>query len=365
MSKEIQDRAKFNVIRYANCWEDVDLLLEGLNISENSKCISIASAGDNSLSLLVKNPEVVYAVDLSTPQIACSELKKNAIKYLDYKTFLEFLGFKNSDKRLEIYKSIEQYLSIESKYYFSQNLQIIQDGIIHNGKFEKYFKYFAKYIMPLVHNQKNLTELFLPKSVEAQKIFYNTTWDNWRFKMLFKIFFNKFMMGRLGRDKEFFKYVDVVAISKYIKQRADNALTTIPTWNNPYVNYILLNNFDYALPHFAREENFKIVKQNIDKLHIKKGTINDVAAEVGIKFDAFNLSDIFEYMGEDVFKKVASDLIEVSNKNARFAYWNMLVPRRVSEILPDKVRLLEDLSKDLYKKDKAFFYNNFFIDEVL
>jgi len=191
VAKEIQDRAKFNVIRYANCWEDVDLLLDGLNISENSKCISIASAGDNSLSLLVKNPEVVYAVDLSIPQIACCELKKNAIKYLDYNTFLEFLGFKKSDKRLEIYKTIENYLSVESKYYFSQHFPTIENGIIHQGKFEKYFQYFAKYIVPLIHNQKDLTELFLPKSVEAQKLFYNKTWNNWRFKMLFKLFFNK------------------------------------------------------------------------------------------------------------------------------------------------------------------------------
>lgn len=364
MSKEIQERAKFNVIRYANCWEDVDLLLEGLNINENSKCISIASAGDNSLSLLVKNPEVVYAVDLSIPQIACCELKKNAIKYLDYQTFLEFLGFKKSNKRLEIYKTIENYLSVKSKYYFSQHLQTIENGIIHQGKFEKYFQYFAKYIVPLIHNQKDLTELFLPKSVEAQKFFYNKTWNNWRFKMLFKLFFNKFMMGRLGRDKEFFKYVDAVAISKYIKQRADNALTTIPTWNNPYLNYILLNNFDYSLPHFAREANFNIIKQNIDKLNIKKGTINDVVKESGIKFDAFNLSDIFEYMDDEIFKQIAGELIDASNKNARLAYWNMLVPRQISRIFPDKTILLEDLSNNLYKKDKAFFYKSFYIDEV-
>ena len=65
----------------------------------------------------------------------------------------------------------------------------IENGIIHQGKFEKYFQCFAKKIMPLIHNQKNMTELFLPKSVEAQKIFYDKTWNNWKFKFLFKLFF--------------------------------------------------------------------------------------------------------------------------------------------------------------------------------
>ena len=144
--------------------------------------------------------------------------------------------------------------------------------------------------MPLVHNQKNLTELFLPKSIQAQKLFYDKTWNNWRFKALFKLFFNKFVMGRLGRDKEFFKYVDAAMISQNIKERADRALRDVPTRNNPYVNYILLNNFDYALPHYAKEENFNIIKQNIDTLEIKTGTINEVAKTSGIKFNCFNVT---------------------------------------------------------------------------
>ena len=363
MSKGIEARAKFNKIRYANCWEDPELLLEGFD--NGKKYISIGSAGDNSLSLLIKNPEVVYAVDLSIPQIACCELKKYAIKFLDYENFLKLLGFKACDSRLEIYTSIKENLSLQSRYYFEHNPEIIKDGIIQQGKFEHYFQLFANKIMPLVHNQKNLTELFLPKSIQAQRMFYDRTWNNWRFKALFKVFFNKFVMGRLGRDKEFFKYVDTAMISKNIKERADRALRDVPTWNNPYVNYILLNNFDYALPHYAKEENFDIIKQNIDTLEIRTGTINEVATNSGIKFDGFNLSDIFEYMDKDLFKEVSSQLLSVSNIGAKYCYWNMMVDRRISEILPENFEYKEELSQKLYLKDKAFFYKDFIIDEVI
>ena len=365
MSKGIEDRAKFDKIRYANCWEDPELLLESFDICSNSKCISIASAGDNSLSLLIKNPQVIYAVDLSIPQIACCELKKYAIKFLNYEEFLKLVGFKKCDNRLEIYKSIEEKLSLQSQYYFEHNPKIIQNGVIHQGKFEHYFQLFASKIMPLVHNQKNLTELFLPKSIQAQKMFYDKTWNNWRFKALFKVFFNKFVMGRLGRDKEFFKYVDVSMISKNIKERADRALRDVPTWNNPYVNYILLNNFDYALPHYAKEENFNLIKQNIDALEIKTGTINGVAKSSGIKFDCFNLSDIFEYMDNDLFREVSLQLLSSANKDAKFCYWNMMVDRRISEILPENFEYKKELSQDLYLKDRAFFYKSFIVDEVI
>lgn len=364
MSKGIEERAKFDKIRYANCWEDPELLIRAFEINPNSKCISIASAGDNSLSLLTQNPQIVVAVDLSVPQIACCELKKYSVKHLDYETFLKVLGFKPCQNRLEIYKSIEEYLSLQSRYYFEHNPEIIQNGIIHQGKFEHYFQLFANKIMPLVHNQKNLTELFLPKSIQAQKMFYDKTWNNWKFKALFKVFFNKFVMGRLGRDKEFFKYVDVSMISKNIKERADRALRDVPTWNNPYVNYILLNNFDYALPHFAKEENFNIIKRNIDALDIKTGTINNAAKNSGMKFDCFNLSDIFEYMDEGLFKEISLELLSSANADAKFCYWNMMVDRRISKILQKNFEYKKELSQELYLKDRAFFYKDFIVDEV-
>lgn len=364
MGKEIQERANFDKIRYSNCWEDSELLSESFEITPDKKCISIASAGDNSFALLIKNPECVLAVDLSIPQISCCELKKQGIKYLNYEEFLELVGFKKSKRRQELYKSLEEYLSLECKYYFSQNLEIIENGIIHQGKFEHYFQLFANKIMPLVHSQKNLTELFLPKAIEAQKLFYDKTWNNWRFKALFKIFFNKFVMGRLGRDKEFFKYVDTAMISKNIKSRADNALRNVSTWNNPYVNYILLNNFDYSLPDYAKEENFNLIKQNIDAIDFKIGTINEVAKNSGLKFDCYNLSDIFEYMDENLFKNISEQLLSTANSGARFAYWNMMVDRRISSILPDNFEYKKELSEKLYAKDRAFFYKTFIVDEV-
>ncbi len=365
MGKEIQERAKFDRIRYANCWEDSHLLLEAFEITPDKKCISIASAGDNSLALLIKNPQIVLAVDLSIPQISCTQLKKYAIKHLDYDSFLKLLGFKDCDNRIEIFKSIEEHLSTEAKYYFSNHYDIIKNGIIHEGKFENYFQLFATKIMPLIHNQKNLTELFLPKAIEAQKLFYDRTWNNLRFKLLFKLFFNKFIMGRLGRDKEFFKYVDTAMISDNIKARTDKALRDVPTWNNPYVNYILLNNFEFALPDFAKEENFNIIKSNIDALEIKIGTINEAAQNSGMKFDCFNLSDIFEYMDCELFKNISEQLLSVSNKGARYCYWNMMVDRRISEIIPEHFSYKEELSKELYEKDRAFFYKSFIVDEVI
>ena len=64
-------RADFSRIRYAQVWEDADVLLEALDVRPGDVYVSIASAGDNALALLTRHPARVIAIDVSAQQIAC------------------------------------------------------------------------------------------------------------------------------------------------------------------------------------------------------------------------------------------------------------------------------------------------------
>ena len=84
IKSEIEDYAKFDIIRYSQVWEDAEILIDALEINNTDNILSIASAGENAISMLIKNPNKVYAIDLNIDQIACTELKKIAYKYLNY-----------------------------------------------------------------------------------------------------------------------------------------------------------------------------------------------------------------------------------------------------------------------------------------
>jgi S-adenosylmethionine-diacylglycerol 3-amino-3-carboxypropyl transferase len=51
-NSEIAAHVDFPHIRYGQCWEDADILLTALDIQPGDVCLSIASAGDNTLALL-------------------------------------------------------------------------------------------------------------------------------------------------------------------------------------------------------------------------------------------------------------------------------------------------------------------------
>src|SRR6185437_9159995 len=63
-SANITTRADFSAIRYAQSWEDADVLLAGLEVQPGDSCLSIASAGDNTLALLAQSPRHVLAIDV-------------------------------------------------------------------------------------------------------------------------------------------------------------------------------------------------------------------------------------------------------------------------------------------------------------
>jgi S-adenosylmethionine-diacylglycerol 3-amino-3-carboxypropyl transferase len=362
MKNELTKTVSFDFIRYANCWEDADILLEGLNPQAGSKILSIGSAGDNSFSLLVSNPDLVVAVDVNKIQLYLIELKKVAIKNLEHHELIEFLGFSPSLTREKLFSRLKKELSDEACNYWEINLNQIREGIISQGKFENYFHFFSNHILPWIHSDKTISRFFELKSETEQKEFYQKHWNTWRWKLLFKIFFSKYIMGKYGRDPEFLKEVKL-SVSDYIFQKAENHLQTMQAQQNFILRYNLTGNFGQLLPHYLQPENLKKIKANIHKFQLMEGYAEDAHAVFG-KFQYMNLSDIFEYMDKDVFRKTAQQLVEATDSGGRLAYWNLMVPRKISEAVKDKSYYKEELSRRLSLKDKGFFYNCFIIDEI-
>ena len=363
VKSEVEDYAKFDIIRYAQVWEDAEVLIEGLDINENDNILSIASAGENAISMLVKNPNKVYAIDLNETQIACSEFKIVCYKYLEYEDCMKLMGVFEEKNRLELYKKIEEHLSEKTRKYFEQNLEIIENGIINAGKFEKYFNIFGQKVLPLIHSKKTRAELLQKKTKEERFEFYDKKWNNARWKMLFRIFFSRTVMGKLGRDKAFFRYVNV-NVAEHILERTKYAITELDTSENSYLHYIINGKYDNVLPVAYRKENFETIKKNIDKIVLLSESVETFIEREDVDYiSKYNLSDIFEYMSDEQMCKIYEKIFTKSGAGTKVAYWNMLADKRASKYF-DNLIYREKESQELLKKDKAFFYSKFIVEEI-
>ncbi len=182
---------------------------------------------------------------------------------------------------------------------------------------------------------------------------------------MFRLFFSRYVMGRLGRDPEFFRYVEG-SVSDRILERARYALTELPTHDNPYLDYILFGKLRHALPRYLRPENFDHIRDGMTRLTLVEGTIEQAAALHGDDgFEGFNLSDIFEYLDDQHCERIFQTLREKSRNGARIAYWNMLAPRRRPDSMAERIAPLEELSDELFARDRAFFYSRFVVEEAI
>lgn len=359
MSKAQLNDVRHDYIRYANCWEDADILLEGLQIKPGDSVLSIGSAGDNSFSLLTGNPDLVVAVDINLVQLYLIELKKAAFLTFDHSTFLEFLGFDKCTDRWNLYLKLQNKLPEEQNQFWIRNRKSIEVGIITQGKFEKYFEKFRKKILPFIHSKNKVSRLLVSKDANAQQKYFDKTWNTWRWKYLFKFFFSRFLMGRLGRDPKFLKEVDF-SVSSFILAQAKQHLSSPNCQDNYFLRYIFTGKFGENLPHYARKENFEIIKNNLDKLQLFHGFAEEAFKEHG-QFNKFNLSNIFEYMDSKTFEAVSQNLIDNGTSDARYAYWNLMVTRHLSTTSP-ALNSDPETSEKLTKKDFGFFYKAFLID---
>ena len=367
MPSEIEARAKFDLIRYSQVWEDADLLVKALDIQSGENVLSIASAGDNAFALLAQNPAKVYAVDLNFSQIACCELRKVMYKNLSRQEHLLFGGVicGDMDRERVFEEHLKDDLSPDICEYWERNLPLIKAGFMTQGKFERYFALFRNRILPLIHNKKSIANLIKPKSESERVDFYESVWNNRRWRIMFKLFFSRFMMGRLGRDKEFFRFVEG-SVADRILSRVKHALTALDPSENPYLHFILYGKYADVFPYALREENYEKIRQNLDKIEFLKKPIEEFAESFDGEINGFNLSDIFEYMTQDGMNLLYEILLQNSAKGARFAYWNMLAPRKCSGKLCEKYNVFksEEQNEVFLKEDKAFFYSKFHLEKA-
>ncbi len=366
---EIAGKASFEAIRYAQLWEDADVLTAALGSAPGATLVSICSAGDNALAMLTLDPARVVVVDLSPAQIACLRIRIAAYRSLDHAAFLELMGSRPSERRGDLLERVMQdgvmqdLPEAEHAFWTARRDDIIAHGLGGIGKFERYFRVMQRYLLPLVHSRETIAAIFQPgKSRQERERFLDTRWNSWRWNLLLRGFFSRFTMGRLGRDPAFFDHVEG-SVADHVARRIRHAAVDLDPALNPYLRWILTGSHGEALPMAWRAEHYEAIRGRLDRLDIRQGSL-EAFVSTGEKADGFNLSDIFEYMNPQVFETVYGSVVTAAHPGARLVYWNMMAPRRLPPAHAGRMLRREDIEAPGKAADKAFFYSDFVVEEV-
>lgn len=373
LASEVAQVADFSRIRYSQGWEDPRCLERALRITDQSVVLSIAAAGDNSFALLLmgeQGPHRVVSVDMNPAQCALVELKRAAIRTLDYDTLLRFLGVTPSvGTRSSLYTIVRSELPDPARTFWDAHPELITAGIIHVGRLESFFRTFRTVVLPVLHRRRTVDQLLMTRRDPAERaIFWDEQFAHRRWNAVMRGFCSPTVVGRLGRDPAFFAHVDMPNVGEHYLERVRHASAVLDPFSNPYLHYIFRGNYTpgQAMPDYLTEATITTLRTRLDRLDVVCGELESTLESYdGSPFDACNLSDIFEWMSPSLYLQMLTALLRVTSPGARLAYWNNLVIRSRPAELADRLHEHTELAADIHHADRSFMYRAFRVEEVV
>ena len=290
-----------NKLIFNTCWEDPLLDRYLLNMKENDRILTIASAGCNSLEYLLDSPKEIISCDINYSQIALVEMKKVFFVQKYYSELEQmFANGHKSDFDIFLKNNLQNKLSSNSynfwlkhQNYFTNKKSFYYRGMAGRGA-GIILKIFSKETKDIISKLFDSIDLDDSHSLFEQeknyKLLEKKLWNPFVLKILNSYLIYYF----LGVPKNQFKNAkkENNSIDSYLIPSLRKTFTQIPVHENYFWRVYANGSYSQQCrPEYLKQENQTKITQNINKLILKNKSILDVLQENDTVFDCINLLD--------------------------------------------------------------------------
>jgi S-adenosylmethionine-diacylglycerol 3-amino-3-carboxypropyl transferase len=187
----------FSNLTYSIGDEDNNIEFQILPINRNH-IVSVCGSGTRIVPLLSKNPRKITCVDISQEQLDLTALRIEAVRQLDYQTFISFLGYSPTNITTSERKSIFELLALETDlkkrlvHLFETNKW---KPVIYYGKFEKTLIKLSK--INRIITGKTGIEIFDQPNIEKQQQYYKNQFSQSRFNITIALLGNSSVLNSI------------------------------------------------------------------------------------------------------------------------------------------------------------------------
>jgi S-adenosylmethionine-diacylglycerol 3-amino-3-carboxypropyl transferase len=358
------DRIDRPYLRNAYSWQDAETMLHGLDIQPGDTCLGVVGGADNVLAMLLRDPAKVVAIDSSRAHIANLELRIAAFRHLDYADMLVLLGLRPGLHRAELYQRCRPFLSRANRQWWDVREADLCRGIATLGVWERYYSFYARHILPLVHSRKDVADLFTPRDRNGREAFFARHWDTPARRLITRAFFSRPIIALFDPDRYFLGDL-TVDLADFVRQRSYRALVEQDPSRNPYLRWILTGSFGDLLPLPYRPEHFDHIRANLDRLEWRHESMLTLLHELGVgSVDRIDLGIQTEHLQPHAYRAWLDRLLRAGRRGGRIIHWNFLVPRSRPAGMDAWLVPLTELSQQLTANDLTFFHHSVVVEEI-
>jgi len=341
-------------------WEDPESDRRALRIRPGDTLMTITSGACNTIGFLLDDPKSISAVDINPSQSHVLELKITGLKHLTYQAFIRFLGLLPASDRLETYRGLRDRLTERAADFWDHNLETVEKGFVMNGRYENFVKMVGRSAGVII-GRKAVDGLFAERPLAEQKEFYDRTWDNWRARLLFHLFYNKQTLARMGLKADYFRFDDgAPSFGESFFRKFGGVVANVPTQGNYFLHLYLKGGYRSLkeVPDYLREENYDVIKGRLDRIRIVTSDAKRWLAEQAPgSIDGFALSNICELMNQNDTTTTFEQVARTARKGARMSFRNLMIPRTVPDHMRSTIVRDAALSSRLLREDRSFVYS--------
>jgi S-adenosylmethionine-diacylglycerol 3-amino-3-carboxypropyl transferase len=342
-------------IVFAQVREDAAVEVAALATCEPPKvAFCIGSGGCTAFSLLTGGLARLHVVDLNPAQLDLLELKKAALTGLPYP---EMLRCMTVDARPD-YPALRPRLTPEASAFWDARPWQLALGLNQCGRIERGLKRAMRLCLPLLLGRRRIEAMFLQMDLAAQRAFYRTCWDTWRWRCVFRwalsrpvlrLFYGKPFVDRLPAE-----------FPRLMKRQIDAAFLEFPIAENGYLWQTFLGRYppgENGLPIYLRRAHHAAVQAGLAHTSLEcSDAAGWLEAQAPASIGFYALSNILEVTTPAYAARLMDAILKTAKPGAVVCVRSIFPPGR-EELCGPHAALTPDLalSEALARSDRSLF----------
>lgn len=388
VSRRVFQTVHGNNLVYNTCWEDPRLDRVALDFGPQDNVMVITSAGCNALDYSLVGPNHVHAVDMNPRQNALLDLKKSAIRNLDYGDFFKMFGDGRLPGVKQIYTDkLRAELPAWSKEFWDRKIKWFDNpkrSFYFRGTSGLFARMIKTYTDKVIRVRPHLTALLEAKSVDEQREIYEKHLREKFWTGVMKFAMNRdTTMSMLGVPKAQRRQIETQypgGLVKFIQDCMESVFAELPIHDNYFWRVYLNGKYTSdCCPEYLKEENFeKLKNEAVDKVTTHTDSVQGFLEKHDGQISRFILLDHMDWLSDQFFPLLESEwqaIIDSAAPEARLIWRSgglrtdfieqvkVKLDGQIKQVSP-LLTYRPDLSSELHEKDRVHTYGSFYIAEL-
>ena len=388
ISQRIFTSVHGNNLVYNTCWEDPRLDRVALEFGPEDNVLVITSAGCNALDYALAGPKHVNAVDMNPRQNALLDLKKSAIRNLEYEDVFKMFGEGRLPEAKKIYESklraelpewSQQFWDKKIKWFDNPRKSFYYRGT--SGAFARMVKIYNERVIRV---KPLLEKMLSAETVEEQREIYDSELREKFWTGLIKFTMNRdTTMSMLGVPKAQRRQIENQypgGLVKFIQDCMESVFADLPMKDNYFWRVYMTGKYTpECCPEYLKPENVQRFKDGlIDNVSTHTDSVQGFLEKHDGQISKYILLDHMDWLSDHFFPLLESEwqaIIDRAAPNTRLIWRS----GGLETDFIDKVEVTRDgqqqkitsmltyndqLSDELHEKDRVHTYGSFYIADL-